>query len=89
MLKNVKMFCALLATRTEGSRRMPHLLALPGVRRWQFKMPTLSVLLALHTHSHTRFHLPRPFSGCLVKCSHKYVNVRYVNGLSGCTHSVA
>lgn len=101
MLKNVKMFCALLAaTRTERGRTL-HLLAPSGVRRRQFKMLALSVRLTLRTHRYTLpFGTPLltgPFGGCLLKCSHKYVKVRYVStasqlqltGLSGCTHSVA
>lgn len=78
-VKNVKMFCALLASNDE---RTLHLLAPPGdnlrcALRANSCCPS-------HTQSLTHSLIsspfwPCPFGGCQAKCSHKYVNVRYVS----------
>lgn len=78
-VKNVKMFCALLASNDE---RTLHLLAPPGdnlrcALRANSCCPS-------HTQSLTHSLIsspfwPYPFGGCQAKCSHKYVNVQYVS----------
>lgn len=82
-VKNVKMFCALLASNDE---RTLHLLAPPGDNlRCALRAHSCSPS-PTHSLSHSVTHSlisspfwPCPFGGCQAKCSHKYVNVRYVS----------
>lgn len=82
-VKNVKMFCALLASNDE---RTLHLLAPPGDNlRCALRANSCHLFLSFpHIHSVTHSLIsspfwPCPFGGCQAKCSHKYVNVRYVS----------
>lgn len=82
-VKNGKMFCALLASNDE---RTLHLLAPPGDNlRCALRANSCHLFLSIpHIHSVTHSLIsspfwPCPFGGCQAKCSHKYVNVRYVS----------